>query len=61
MTYDPDEPTDLDQITGHPYVQTVGRLPSEWGDICAHTVDGWLCGFGVVEHGDAEPEVAATP
>jgi hypothetical protein len=39
-----DEPTDLDLITDHRY------QPSEWDDICGHLVNGWPCGFGMVEH-----------
>ena len=58
MTYDPDEPTDLDQVTDHPFT------PGPWDDDCWHEseIGPWPCGFTRAEHADPEPEgVAATP
>ena len=52
MADDSQEPTDLDLITDHLYV------PSEWGDICGYTVNGWPCGAGLADHAEPEPEVA---
>jgi hypothetical protein len=45
-----DQPTDLDQITDHPFEPATFR--DVWPGICGYLIDGWPCGFGVVEHAD---------
>lgn len=57
MTCDTD-PTDLDLVTDHPFEPATFK--DAWPGICGHLVDGWPCGFGVVEHAEPEPVVAAT-
>jgi hypothetical protein len=52
-----DEPTDLDQITDHPFKPATFR--DAWPGICGYLVDGLPCGFTRAEHADPGEEESA--